>query len=537
MKILITGANGLLGSNLCLIYSKIFGSEVIATSQHQPDFSYCQNFKLDINDKEDLVLVQKIKPDLVVHCAALTNIDYCEEHPEEAEKVIVQGTKNIALAARKAGSFLVHISTDAVFDGERGNYSEKDRPNPINVYARAKLEAEKEVQKIGESAKDWNYAIIRTNIYGWNRKDNQKSLAEWMLDKLEKGEKLPAFEDVSYSPILVNNLAEAILELYELKFKGTINIAGSESCSKFDFAMKLAEVFGLDKNLIVPTSVEEMSFKARRPKDMSLDISLAQKVLKTKLLNVEEGLCRFKDLRERRYLDKLRERKEPSQKKTPKKYQDCFIIIPALNEENTLENVLFGISKYIPNIIVVDDCSKDKTREIAERYALVIRHDQNKGYDQSLNDGFKLAREKGAKVIVTMDADGQHFAEDLPKMIGPVLSGEADIVVGRRPYPARFMETIFARYGWQYGINDPLCGFKAYSIKVYEEIGFFDTIKSIGTQLAFTASRKGYRVKEVPIQLRKRQDVPRFGRKLKANFKLFLAYLRVKKYLSSKNNF
>lgn len=214
-------------------------------------------------------------------------------------------------------------------------------------------------------------------------------------------------------------------------------------------------------------------------------------------------------------------------------YNHCYVVIPALNEEETLENVLSSISRYVRNIIVVDDFSKNKTSEIARKYAAVVRHEENKGYDQSLNDGFRLAKEKRAKIIITMDADGQHLAEDLPKMIEPILSGEADIVVGRRPYPARFMETVFARYGKKYGINDPLCGFKAYSVKIYEGIGFFDTIKSIGTQLVFTAARKGYRIKEVPIQLRKRADVPRFGRKLKANLKLLAAYLRVKKYIGS----
>lgn len=213
------------------------------------------------------------------------------------------------------------------------------------------------------------------------------------------------------------------------------------------------------------------------------------------------------------------------------KYNHCYVIIPALNEAMTLENVLLGILKYVPNIIVMDDNSNDQTGMIAEKYASVIHHDKNRGYDWSLNDGFRLAKEKGAEIIVTMDADGQHLAEDLPKMIDQILSGEARLVVGKRPYPARFMETVFGRLGRKYGISDPLCGFKAYSIKVYDEIGFFDTLTSIGTQLAFTAVKKGYRVIEIPIRLRKREDVPRFGRKLKANIKLFLAYLRVRKYL------
>jgi hypothetical protein len=113
---------------------------------------------------------------------------------------------------------------------------------------------------------------------------------------------------------------------------------------------------------------------------------------------------------------------------------------------------------------------------------------------------------------------------------------QADIVVGKRPYKARFMEYVFGNYGKKYGFGDPLCGMKSYRINVYENIGFFDDITSIGTQLIFTAAKKGYKIKEVPIQLRRRKDVPRFGRKIKANIKLFSAYIRLRKYLKSISN-
>lgn len=225
-----------------------------------------------------------------------------------------------------------------------------------------------------------------------------------------------------------------------------------------------------------------------------------------------------------------------------KKYH-CCAIIPALNEENTLEKVLQDTKQYVQEIIVIDDGSTDNTFQIAQKYAYVIKHEQPQGYDQSLNDGFKAAQEHGADIIITLDADGQHLAEDIPTLINPIILGEADVVVGKRPYRARLMETVFAHYiqRFEYGISDPLCGMKAYNIKIYNEIGFFDTITSIGTQLALTvcktASKRGYKVKEVPIQLQKREDTPRFGRKLKANYKLLKAYLRVRRYLGglSKN--
>jgi dTDP-4-dehydrorhamnose reductase len=298
MKILITGANGLLGSNLCTMYS--MQNEVYATDIIKPDLPKCQNYKLDILDKKDLLLVEKIKPDLIVHCAALVNVDFCEEHPEDADKINHIGARNIAEVSKKAGSYLIHISTDSIFDGRSGNYKEDDKPNPINAYAKTKLEAENAVQKTGG-----NYAITRTNIYGWNRQ-NKESLAEWMLHKLERKEELPAVNDVYFSPILVNNLGEVILELYSLKYKGILHVCGSESCSKLDFAKRLCNVFKLDSKLIKPISKNSLNFKAKRPDNMSLNCSKAKGLLKTRLLNVEEGLKRFKELRENGFMEELR---------------------------------------------------------------------------------------------------------------------------------------------------------------------------------------------------------------------------------------
>jgi len=247
-----------------------------------------------------LILIKQLKPDLIIHCAALTNIDYCEEHPEEAERINVGGTKNLFEASQKAGSYFIHISTDAVFDGEKGNYIETETTNPLNVYAKTKLDAEKYILKTGG-----NSAVIRTNIYGWNRQ-NKESLAEWMLHKLERQEKLPAIKDVYFSPILVNNLAEALLELYQIRYRGLINLAGSESCSKLDFAYKIAELFNLNKDLIEPISVDSLKFKAKRSKNMTLNTQKAQDLLKTRLFNVEEGIKKFKGLKENGYIKELK---------------------------------------------------------------------------------------------------------------------------------------------------------------------------------------------------------------------------------------
>lgn len=202
-----------------------------------------------------------------------------------------------------------------------------------------------------------------------------------------------------------------------------------------------------------------------------------------------------------------------------------------MNEEGTIEKVLKNVKKYVDEIILIDDGSTDNTKKIAKKYATIISNKENVGYSNSLNKGFELATKKEFDVIITLDADGQHLPSDIPKMTKPVIQGKADIVVGRRPYKARLMESVFAIFGRKRGVHDPLCGMKAYSHEVYERFGFFDNINSIGTQLTFAALKQGFRVQEKNIKLKRREDVPRFGRKIKANFKLLLAYIRLIRYL------
>jgi glycosyltransferase involved in cell wall biosynthesis len=200
-------------------------------------------------------------------------------------------------------------------------------------------------------------------------------------------------------------------------------------------------------------------------------------------------------------------------------------VIPALNEERTLPGVLAALKPYTDEIIVVDDGSGDRTAQLARQgQAVVLSHSIRKGYDRSIDDGFALAAERGATVIFTFDADGQHVASDIPGIVGPILEGRADVVVGRRPRHARVAEHLFALLSRRMaGVDDPLCGMKAYSVEVYRDVGYFDRISSIGTQLTFSAKKRGYRVAQRDITVRKRADVPRFGRRLKANWKILLA--------------
>lgn len=298
-KLFVTGGSGLLGSNVAKIASEKF--EVYATyNKNKVSIKDCTLIKMDVTDKKQLKIIGKINPDVIIHCSALVNVDQCEKHPQIAYRQNVLGTKNIVEISENIGSFLVHISTDSVYDGKRGNYSEEDKTNPVNVYGRTKLQAEEEVKKSNHG-----YCIVRTNIYGWNKR-NKFSLAEWMINKLENGEELPAFRDVKFTPILVNNLAYALFEIYQRKIQDMLNVSGSEGCSKLEFAEKIADVFKLNKNLIRPISIDDLELTAKRGENLSLNTKKARSLLETKLLNVEEGLREMKRLREEGYVKELK---------------------------------------------------------------------------------------------------------------------------------------------------------------------------------------------------------------------------------------
>ncbi len=290
-KVLITGGSGLLGSNLSIIFKEDF-KVYFTFNNNFINLKDCEGVKVDLtNFEETKKLILKINPKIIVHCAALTNVDYCEENPNEAQAINSELTKNIAKISNEINSKLIYISTDAIFDGLKGNYLEEDKTSPINIYGETKLNGEKYVKEYCK-----NYLILRTNIYGWNAL-SKYSLAEWMLDKLEKNEGFCGFNDILFTPISVNNLGRIILESSKRDIKGLYNIAGPTKCSKFEFANLIAEVFNLNKKLIKSVSSDVINFKAKRSKNMCLNIEKAKKKFNTPILNLKECLDEFKSLR------------------------------------------------------------------------------------------------------------------------------------------------------------------------------------------------------------------------------------------------
>jgi glycosyltransferase involved in cell wall biosynthesis len=201
------------------------------------------------------------------------------------------------------------------------------------------------------------------------------------------------------------------------------------------------------------------------------------------------------------------------------------VVIPALNESPTIARIVMAVKHYgIP--VVVDDGSIDNTAELSlESGAVVVTHEKKQGYDSALNSGFKKAAQLGCKIVITIDADGQHDPSLIQRFIDIIDSG-ADIVVGVRNSRQRFAEHMFAWYtDLRYGIEDPLCGMKAYRINIYEELGHFDSYGSIGTELMLFAAKKGYKINQIGFNVHERSGQSRFGKMLVGNYKIIRAMI------------
>jgi len=204
---------------------------------------------------------------------------------------------------------------------------------------------------------------------------------------------------------------------------------------------------------------------------------------------------------------------------------ELAIVIPALNEENTISSIVHGVNEY-GSVIVIDDGSTDLTNQYAsEAGAHVVSHKLNKGYDEALNSGFKYAAANNFKYVITFDADGQHRAELIKKFADSLLE-KNDLVMGMRDKKARISEKLFGFLTSKfYNVSDPLCGIKAYTIDLYNELGHFDSYGSIGTELLLYALKKGKKISEIAVNVQEREDNPRFANLFSANMKILRAMI------------
>jgi dTDP-4-dehydrorhamnose reductase len=266
-KVLVTGGSGSLGWALSRKLASVCEvTSTFASHAHVPDGT--TGINLDLAQRESLKeVVHGQEPDVIFHLAAMTNPDECEKNPRRALRINFEGTLELAQIARSVGSRLVFVSTDLVFDGLKGDYREEDTPRPLSIYGMSKLRAEESVL---ETSGD-NVVLRSSLIYGMGSKVSRTFLSR-VLETLASGEKMRLFTDQKRNPILVDDVAEALVGAVGKDLKGLYHIGGKEVVTRYEFGRTVCRVFGYDEDLLVPIKMEDFDYSAKRPLDSTLNI-------------------------------------------------------------------------------------------------------------------------------------------------------------------------------------------------------------------------------------------------------------------------
>ncbi len=275
-RLLVVGANGMLGQRVIEFYSPLNDVEILASSiEDKPLLDHVQYIKSDITVRNDIKkVVYDFCPDFIINAAAFTNVDLSETERELAWKINVKGVEYLAESARVIDAHLIHISTDYIFDGKNGPYLENDIPNPLGYYARTKLAGENAIKISGAK-----YSIIRTNVLYGIAKFGRPDFVKWVVDSLRSKKQIRIVTDQINNPTFIDDVVQAINKIIELRKEGIYNIGGAEFISRYDFTLMIADYFNLDKNLIVPIKTEELNQPARRPLKSGLITIKAQSEL------------------------------------------------------------------------------------------------------------------------------------------------------------------------------------------------------------------------------------------------------------------
>jgi dTDP-4-dehydrorhamnose reductase len=234
-------------------------------------------------------LLDEIAPEVIIHCAAIANVDDCESKPELALEVNSHLPGKIATAAASRHIKMVQISTDAVYDGQKGDYQESELPNPLSVYARTKLDGEQAVLEANPQA-----LVARVNFYGWSV-SGKRSLAEWFVNAFTEGQTVKGFTDVYFCPMMVLDLVDTLMEAVRLDLKGIYHMVGPQQMSKFEFGRAIAVKFGFDPELVQPASVFDGGLKAARSPNLTLNTAKLTIALQHELPLFDAGLQKFYD--------------------------------------------------------------------------------------------------------------------------------------------------------------------------------------------------------------------------------------------------
>jgi len=289
-RILITGANGMLGQRTIFNLALAKNYELLGVSlEDEAVFSNVDYKCVDLTNRDDFKqVVYNFCPDFIINTAAFTNVDLSETERETALKVNVKGVEYVAEAARVIDAHVIHISTDYVFDGKRGPYSEKSRTNPLGYYGRTKLASENVLNTSGV----FN-TIIRTNVL-FGIADSRPDFVRWVVSSLRAGKEIRIVTDQINNPTFIDDLVQAISKIIEFKKYGLYNIGGREFLSRYDFTIKIADYFQLDKSLIKKIVTEDLNQPAKRPLKSGLLTIKAESEFGFKPHSIEESLAIMK---------------------------------------------------------------------------------------------------------------------------------------------------------------------------------------------------------------------------------------------------
>ena len=300
MHLVVTGASGLLGLNLSLVATSL-GYDVTglvhSTLIKETPFAVEHVNLLQVDTA--LQLLETIKPDAIIHCAAIADLNYAEQHPELAQKMNGYIPGILAKAALQWEVPFIHISTDAVFDGEKGDYSELDVTNPLSVYAKTKLAGEQAVMDQNPSA-----VVARVVFFGWSLRGD-RSLSEFFFNNLKDSHQVRGFIDTFFCPLYVEHLAEVLLEILNAGLSGLYHVVSSQSLSKYDFGIKIARTFGFDPGLIEPVQRSQGPDEAKRASNLVLRSDKLMADLGHEPPSVDDGIERMYQRWQQGYPEKL----------------------------------------------------------------------------------------------------------------------------------------------------------------------------------------------------------------------------------------
>jgi dTDP-4-dehydrorhamnose reductase len=300
MRILVTGASGLLGFNLA--YAARRSHTVIGADRGRLKHAPFQVLHQDLlEDGAVEILLNAAEPDMVIHCAAVADVDFCEHEPEIARRLNADIPAEFSAECARRQIRLLHVSTDAVFDGQSSRpYTEDDAPNPRGVYAETKLAGETEVLAHCPEA-----VIVRVNFYGWSPA-GERSLAEFFVGRLAQGIRVKGFTDVIFCPMFVGDLGDALVRIAESRLQGLYHGVGVEPMTKYEFGLAVARRFDLDTNLISPASVEDANLSAPRAHCLNLSVEKLSRDLGLVLHDFSTGLNSFHEQSQQGYPQMIR---------------------------------------------------------------------------------------------------------------------------------------------------------------------------------------------------------------------------------------